>query len=149
LSEQNGKILALDVGDKTIGVAVSDELGITAWGLFTIERTSIKKDTAMVMDAITENKCSRVIVGLPLRLDGTDSAQTQKTREFTKKLENKLRSSGMADISVEFYDERFTTKMAEHAMKEAGVRADKRKSLVDKIAAAVILQNYLNSRKSF
>lgn len=141
------RIMALDVGDKTIGVAVSDELQITAQGLTTIERVGIKKDTSVVMSLIKEHNCSAVIVGLPINLDGSDSVQTEKVREFFDKLTNKLKSQGMADVKLDYYDERFTTKIAENVLIQGDVRRDKRKDVIDKQAAVIILQGYLESSK--
>ena len=139
------KKLALDVGDKTIGVAVSDALNITAQGVTTIERVGIRKDSGKVMDYIMELECDTVVIGLPKKLDGSDSPQTEKVYEFKRMLENKMRSSGMADIKIEYYDERLTTVMAEKVLIEADVRRGKRKKVIDKQAAVIILQGYLDS----
>ena len=139
------RTIALDVGDKTIGVAISDELNITAGGLTTIERIGIKKDTTLVVELIIEHDCGTVIIGLPLNLDGSDSIQTSKVREFYDKLSNKLKSQGMGDINLLFYDERFTTKMAESVLIEGDVKRSKRKDVIDKQAAVIILQGYLES----
>ena len=139
------KKLGLDVGDKTIGVAVSDEMGIIADGVTTIERVGIKKDTGKVLDYINEYNCDTVVIGLPLKLDGTDSPQTEKVYEFRNKLENKLRSSGLQDVKIEYYDERLTTVMAEKVLIEADVSRKKRKDVIDKQAAVLILQAYLDS----
>lgn len=138
------KKLALDVGDKTIGVAVSDALNITAQGVTTIERVGIRKDAGKVMDYIREFDCDTVVIGLPRRLDGTDSPQTEKVYEFRSMLENKMRSSGMSDIKVEYYDERLTTVMAEKVLIEADVSRKGRKKVIDKQAAVIILQGYLD-----
>lgn len=140
--------IALDVGDKTIGVAVSDALDITAQGITTIERIGIRKDAGKVMDYIKEYDCDTVVIGLPKKLDGTDSPQTEKVYEFKTMLENKMRGSGMAHIKVEFYDERFTTVMAEKVLIEADMRRQKRKKVIDKQAAVIILQGYLDARKA-
>ncbi|MBQ3465428.1 MAG: Holliday junction resolvase RuvX [Firmicutes bacterium] len=137
--------IGLDVGDKTIGVAVSDELDITAQGITTIERVGIKKDTGKVLDYIKEYDCDTVVIGLPLKLDGTDSLQTEKVREFRQRLENKLRGSGMNNVKIEFYDERLTTVMAEKVLIEADMRRNKRKEIIDRQAAIIILQGYLDS----
>jgi len=142
------KKLALDVGDKTIGVAVSDALNITAQGVTTIERVGIRKDAGKVMDYIKEFDCDTVVVGLPKKLDGTDSPQTEKVYEFKKMLENKMRSSGMAHIKIDFYDERFTTVMAEKVLIEADVSRKGRKKVIDKQAAVIILQSYLDQNSS-
>ena len=138
--------IGLDVGDKTIGVAVSDALNITAQGVMTIERVGIKKDTTKVMELIKEHDCDTVVVGLPKKLDGSDSPQTEKVYEFKQRLENKLRSSGMSHVIIEYYDERLTTVMAERVLIEADLSRKKRKTVIDKQAAVIILQSYLDSR---
>lgn len=142
------RTMALDVGDKTVGVAVSDALGITAQGLTTIERVGIKKDTSIIMNLIKEHECSKVVMGLPINLDGSDSIQTQKVREFYDKLANKLRSQGMSGVELSFYDERFSTKIAENVLIQGDVRREKRKDVIDKQAAVIILQGYLESNKN-
>ena len=138
--------IGLDVGDKTIGVAVSDALNITAQGVMTIERVGIKKDTTKVMELIKEHDCDTVVVGLPKKLDGSDSPQTEKVYEFKQRLENKLRSSGMSHVNIEYYDERLTTVMAERVLIEADLSRKKRKTVIDKQAAVIILQSYLDSQ---
>lgn len=138
------KIIALDVGDKTIGVALSDDLLFTAQGLMTIERVGIRKDTGKVMDLIREYKCDTVVIGLPKNLNGTDSIQTEKVYEFRTMLENKMKSSGMKDIAIIWQDERFTTLIAEKVLIEADVSRKKRKDVIDKQAAVLILQGYLD-----
>ncbi len=139
------RILALDVGDKTIGVAVSDALSITANGVTTIERVGIRKDTEKVLNYIKEYTCTKVVLGLPLNLNGTDSVQTEKVREFKTRLENKLISNGLKDVELIFQDERFTTKMAEQVLIDGGLRREDRKKVIDKQAAVIILQSYLDS----
>lgn len=140
--------LGLDVGDKTIGVAVSDELDIVAQGVTTIDRVGIRKDAGKVMDYIKEYDCDTVVIGLPLNLNGTDSIQTEKVREFRKMLENKMRSSAMASIKVEWQDERFTTVIAERVLKDANMKRKARKEVVDKQAAIIILQSYMDRVKN-
>ena len=140
--------LGLDVGDKTIGVAVSDELGITAQGVTTIDRVGIRKDAGKVMDYVREYDCDTVVMGLPINLDGSDSVQTEKVREFRTMLENKMRSSGMADVKVEWQDERFTTVIAERVLMEANMKRKSRKEVVDKQAAIIILQSYMDRVKN-
>ena len=139
------KTIALNVGDKTIGVAVSDALNITAQGITTIERVGIRKDAGKVMDLIREYDCDTVVIGLPKKLDGTDSPQTEKVYEFKTMLENKMKSSGMGNVNIVFYDERLTTVMAEKVLIEADLRRNKRKKVIDKQAAVIILQSYLDS----
>ena len=140
--------LGLDVGDKTIGVAVSDELDITAQGVTTIDRVGIRKDAGKVMDYVREYDCDTVVMGLPINLDGSDSVQTEKVREFRTMLENKMRSAGMADVKVEWQDERFTTVIAERVLMEANMKRKSRKEVVDKQAAIIILQSYMDRVKN-
>lgn len=139
------KKLALDVGDKTIGVAVSDPMLITAQGITTIERVGIRKDTGKILELIREHDCDTVVIGLPKKLDGTDSIQTEKVYEFKTRLENKLKGSGMGHIKLVYQDERLTTVMAEKVLIEADVSRSKRKKVIDKQAAVLILQSYLDT----
>ncbi|MBQ3578439.1 MAG: Holliday junction resolvase RuvX, partial [Firmicutes bacterium] len=108
--------LGLDIGDKTIGVAVSDPLFISAQGVTTIERVGDRKDTTKIVELVKEYDCSLIVCGLPLMLSGEDSPQTAKVRAFVTLLENKLRSSGPSKVEVVLYDERYTTKMAEDVL---------------------------------
>lgn len=140
--------IALDVGDKTVGIALSDELGITAQGLMTLERVGIRKDTGKILDLVKEYQCDTIVIGLPKKLDGTDSVQTEKVYEFRTMLENKMRSTGMKNIEVVWQDERLTTVMAEKVLIEADVSRKKRKQVIDKQAAVIIMQSYLDSHPS-
>lgn len=139
------RYLGLDIGDKTVGVAVSDPLFLTAQGVTTIERVGIRKDTTKVVEYVKEYDASLVVAGLPLMLSGEDSPQTAKVREFVTLLENKLRSNGLANVQVVFQDERFTTKMSESVLMEAGIRRENRKQHLDRMAAQLILQTYMDS----
>ena len=139
------RILGLDVGNKTVGVAVSDPLGVIATGVTTIERVGIRKDTGKVLDYIREYGCETVVIGLPLSLDGSDSVQTQNVREFRRMLENKLKSSGpLSKVKVEWQDERYSTVEAEEVLIEANMSREDRKKIIDRQAAIVILQRYLD-----
>jgi putative Holliday junction resolvase len=139
------RILGLDVGDRTVGVAVSDPLGIIATGVTTIDRVGIRKDTGKVLDYIREYDCSRVVIGLPLNLDDSDSIQTEKVREFRHMLENKLKSSGpLSKVIVDWQDERYSTAEAEEVLIEANMSREDRKKIIDRQAAIVILQRYLD-----
>ncbi|MDR2163703.1 MAG: Holliday junction resolvase RuvX [Clostridiales Family XIII bacterium] len=139
------KRLALDVGDATIGVAISDVLGITARGLFTLKRTNYRSDIQQIMETVKGEDAGAIVVGLPINLDGTDSVQTAKVRDFATKLRNRMRSNAMADVEVILHDERFTTKIAERALIEADMSRAKRAKIIDSQAAVVILQSYLES----
>lgn len=139
------RILGLDVGNKTVGVAVSDPLGVIATGVTTIERVGIRKDTGKILDYIREYSCETVVMGLPLSLDGSDSVQTQNVREFRRMLENKLKSSGpLSKVKVEWQDERYSTVEAEEVLIEANMSREDRKKIIDRQAAIVILQRYLD-----
>ncbi len=140
------RIIGLDIGDKTIGVAVSDPLGISAQGVTTIERVGIKKDTTRVLEIAKEYEAETIVSGLPLMLSGADSPQTQKVREFAERLQNKARSTGMK-LNFAFQDERFTTKMAEDVLIAADMRREKRKTIIDRQAAVIILQSYLETHR--
>ena len=142
------KAMGLDVGDKTIGIAISDDLLMIANGHSTLDRIGIRKDTGKILELIKNNNCNIVIIGLPLNLDGSDSLQTKKVREFAAALENKLRSNSMQNVEVIFQDERFTTAIAEKVLIVADVSRKKRKTVIDKQAAVIILQSYLDSAKT-
>ena len=137
--------IGLDVGDRTIGIAVSDPLGITAQGITILERIGIRKDAGKGIDYIKEYDCDTVVIGLPLNMDGSDSEQTEKVRQFRTMLENKMRSTGMKEIKVVWQDERLTTVQAERVMIDAKVSRKKRKQVIDKQAAVIILQTNLDS----
>lgn len=139
--------IGLDVGDKTVGIAISDPLGITAQGLMTLERVGIRKDTGKILDLVKEHQCDTIVIGLPKKLDGTDSIQTEKVYEFRTMLENKMKSTGMKDVKVVWQDERLTTVMAERVLIDADVSRAKRKQVIDKQAAVIILQSYLESSR--
>lgn len=146
--EINMKVMGLDVGDKTIGVALSDELLITAQGLKTIMRVGIKKDTNELLEIIDHNNVNKIVVGIPKNLNGTDSIQTEKVYQFKEKLENKLRSTGRQNIEIVGWDERYSTVIAENILIEADMRRSNRKKVIDKMAAVVILQSYLDYLKN-
>ncbi len=139
------RAMALDVGDVRIGVALSDPLYITAQGLKTIHRVSMRVDTNEIMEIIREYEVETIVIGLPVALNGEDTIQTQKVREFRTKLENKTRSWGFK-VTFDFFDERFTTVIAEDVLIEASVSRKNRKLVVDKMAATIILQSWLTAR---
>ena len=139
------RAMGLDVGDVRIGVALSDPLYITAQGLKTIHRVSMRVDTNEIMEIIREYEVDTIVVGLPVSLAGEDTIQTQKVREFREKLENKTRSWGFK-VRFDYFDERFTTVIAEDVLIDASVRRKDRKMVVDKMAATIILQSWLDAR---
>lgn len=137
--------IGLDVGDRTVGIALSDPLGITAQGVMTLDRIGIRKDTTKIVQMIDENECDTVVIGLPLSMDGNESEQTGKVREFGTMLANKLLSMGYKDVKVVWQDERLTTVQAERVLIDGDVRRKDRKKVIDKQAAVLILQTYLDS----
>ena len=132
------RILALDYGERRIGVAVSDELGITAQGLTTLIRKNLKWDMGEITKVVEAYSVDRVVVGYPVRLDGTRGIQCEKVDRFIGVLEKTL------TVPVERWDEGLSTWEAEEVLTEALVKGRKRKAVVDKIAACVILRDYLS-----
>ena len=135
------RYLGLDVGDRRIGVALSDETATLATGLDTIRRVGPRKDVKAVARLVAGRAVSEVVVGLPRRLDGSIGAQAQKVLDFMDELR------GAIGIPVVAWDERFTSVMAQQALVEADVSRRDRKAVVDKVAAILILQSYLDYRK--
>ncbi len=134
------RILALDVGTKTIGVAVSDELQISSNGVKTIQRKSRKSDLNELQEIIGEYKPTEIVVGLPYREDGSLSQRGRDIEDFSKKIENRFK------LPITYVDESFSTVFAEKALIEADLSRKKRKKIIDKMAAVVILQGYLDSK---
>jgi putative Holliday junction resolvase len=133
----NGRILALDLGKKRIGLAISDPLGITAQGLPTLQRTTIRADAAALDQICAEQDVTLVLIGLPLHMDGRESRQSQYTREFADYF------SGRTGREVRLWDERMTSIEAERVLKESGISIAKRAKAVDKLAAQILLENFL------
>jgi putative Holliday junction resolvase len=132
------RILSLDFGEKRIGVAVSDALNIIAQSVGTIERKGIKNDLKKIKDLVREHDAGRLIVGLPLNMNGTEGKSANRAVDFVNELKKEI------DIRVEMVDERLTTAQGERIFLEADLSRKKRKKKIDKIAAQLILQNYLD-----
>jgi putative Holliday junction resolvase len=132
-------VLGLDLGERRIGVALSDPLGITAQGRETIPRRGGRKDHEAIAALARTEGVRRVVVGLPLRLDGTAGAAAEEARRFAAELER------VSDLPVELWDERLTTVEVERAMTAAGVRRRKRRGEVDRLSAVLILQSWLDA----
>jgi putative Holliday junction resolvase len=135
------RIMALDVGTKRIGVALSDELFITAQGRETIACRDTKRDLDEIAAIIAANGVCEVVVGLPLNMNGTNSRQTEEVLLFVEELTKAV------SVPVKKWDERLTSVQAERAMLEADMSRAKRRRLSDKVAAQLILQAYLDSRR--
>ena len=132
------RIIALDIGDRRLGIAVSDPLGLTAQPVETYTRVGYKPDVRHIRSIADQYQTNRILSGLPRNMDGSEGFQAEKVREFTDQLEQ-------AGFEVTFYDERMTTMQAESILIEGNVRRDKRKQNIDKVAATYILQSYLDS----
>ena len=133
-----GKILGLDLGTKTIGVAVSDGMRYSASPLETIKRTKFTQDAERIIQLVGENSVVALILGLPLNMDGTEGPRVQSTRAFARNLGQKL------DLPIAFWDERLSTAAVTRMMIDADLRRDRRAEVVDKLAASYILQGALD-----
>ncbi len=144
------RILALDVGDKTIGIAVSDPLNITAQGLETYYRQTTKCDVAHIVALCQQLQIGSLVYGDPLHMSGQRSAQSQKVASFIRQLQKKIQYGGQIDWSIDFcaVDERLTSRQAENLMKLAELSRKQRAKHVDKLAAQLILEQFLAMREN-
>lgn len=133
-----GKILGLDLGTKTIGVAISDAMRYSATPLETIKRVKFTKDAERILELIAENAAVAIVLGLPLNMDGSEGPRVQSTRAFARNLAQKT------VIPIAFWDERLSTSAVTRMMIEADLRRDRRAEIVDKLAASYILQGALD-----
>jgi putative Holliday junction resolvase len=133
------RVLALDVGSKRIGVAVSDPLGITAQGLETIQRQNKRKDMETVGRLLKDYGVREVVVGLPLRLSGAEGTQAEKMRRFASELESHF------GVTVHLWDERWTSTEANRLLRETELSIEKRGRAVDRMAAILILQSWMEA----
>ena len=132
--------MALDVGDKRIGIAVTDALGLTVQGRPTLGRKSLSEDLEYISALVAEDRVVEVVVGHPLHLDGARTRQTEKTEAFAEYLKTAL------SVPVVFWDERLTSFDAEARLEEMGLDWRKRRDHVDELAATLILEDYLRQR---
>lgn len=133
------RIIAIDFGEKRIGVAVSDPLGITAQPVGTLKSVGKKGDVAALVTLIEEKGADAIILGMPFRLDGSEGTLCARIKKIGRALE------AATGLKVEYQDERFTSEEASDALREASVRGKKKKKVIDTIAAQLILQRYLDS----
>jgi putative Holliday junction resolvase len=133
------RILGLDIGDRTIGVAVCDPLGLTAQGITTVKRKSVVLDIEEISKICKEYGVETIVSGLPKNMNGTIGPQGEKIQRFCEELKDTL------NLPIKMWDERLTTVAANRAMLEGDLSRSKRKKIVDKIAATFILQGYLDS----
>jgi putative Holliday junction resolvase len=133
------RVLGLDVGSRTIGMAVSDPLWITAQGLETIRRENKRKDFAKLADVIVEYQISEIVIGYPLRLNGAEGTQSEKMQGFAEELRKHFK------LPVHLWDERLTSREAHRVLKEAEISIEKRGKAVDRLAAMLILQSWMEA----
>lgn len=138
----SGRILALDVGSKTIGRAVSDPLGITAQGLETIRRKNKRTDFEELARTIADYGVNEIVVGYPLRLSGAEGSQSLKMKDFAEDLKRRF------GLPVHLWDERLTSAQANRVLREAELSIQRRARAVDRMAAVLILQSFMEARSS-
>jgi len=139
-SERPGRVLGLDVGSRRIGIAVSDPLGITAQGLETLQRRNKREDLAALERVIREYGVREIVVGLPLRMSGAEGTQSEKMQGFAEDLRKRFR------LPVHLWDERLTSAEANRLLRETELSIDKRAKAVDRMAAVLILQGWMEGR---
>lgn len=140
--KQDGRVLGLDVGSRTIGLAVSDPLGITAQGLATIRRRNKRADLAALAEVISAYGVAELVVGLPLRMSGDESRQSERVREFASMLEEHF------GLRLHLWDERLSSVEANRVLRTTEMSIRKRAAAVDRLAAVLILQSWLEARRS-
>jgi len=136
------RVLGLDVGSRRIGLAVTDPLGITAQGLETLQRKNIRHDFAQLERVIRDYQVQEIVVGLPLRMSGAEGTQSEKMRTFAEALHKRFR------LPVHLWDERLTSAEANRLLRETELSIEKRGKAVDRMAAVLILQAWMESRSS-
>jgi putative Holliday junction resolvase len=134
-----GRVLALDLGKRRIGLAVSDPLGVTAQGLPTLQRTRIRDDLDALSEIIARYEVRLALMGNPIHMSGDESRQSGYTREFAERL------SKRTGVPVQFWDERWTSVQAERILKDSGISIEKRARAVDRMSAVILLESYLDS----
>src|SRR6266853_1951340 len=135
-----GRVLGLDVGSRRIGIAVSDPLGITAQGLETLQRRNKRQDLASLERVILEYAVTEIVVGLPLRMSGAEGTQSEKMQVFAEELRKRFR------LPVHLWDERLTSAEANRLLRETELSIEKRAKAVDRMAAVLILQGWMERR---
>lgn len=133
------RILALDLGKRRIGLALSDPLGLTAQGLPTLERTNLRQDIAALASLIEEREVGLILMGYPLHMSGREGRQAEYTREFAERL------AARTGVPLRYWDERLTTVEAQRVLRSSGISIAKRARAVDKLAAQILLQSFLGA----
>lgn len=140
LSMEYFRTMSLDLGEVRIGIALSDIMNIIANGLETYNRQSIEKDVEHIANLVKEHNVKVIVLGLPINMDGTKGERVEKTYAFAEELKK------VVDCKIEYMDERLTTVTAERVLIDGNVRREKRKQVIDKLAATIILQSYLDMK---
>jgi len=138
-SSRSARILALGVGKRRIGVAVSDELGLTAQGLDTIQRTNTREDYAVISHLASEKGVRMILIGNPVNMSGTEGRQAEWVRRFAEGLEAR------SGLPIRLWDERLTSVEAGRVLRQSGISIEKRARAVDRLSAVILLQSYLDS----
>lgn len=134
-----GRILAVDLGERRIGLALSDEMGLTAQGLPTLVRTSLREDLGRLAGLARESGVKLILFGNPVQMDGTEGTRSAWVKEFAAKLQSRY------GLEVRFWDERLTTREAERVLYQSGISRRKRGQAVDRLSAVLLLQSYLEA----
>jgi putative Holliday junction resolvase len=143
VTEEAGRILALDLGDRRIGYALSDPLGLTAQPAGEIPSKSPARNVEAVRDLVAKSGIERIVVGHPLLLSGESGERAEAARSFADLLRRAI-----PDVAVELWDERLTTRQAERVLLAGNVRRQRRREVIDRLAAALLLQSYLDARRA-
>jgi len=138
---EEGRILAIDYGEVRMGLAISDPLRIFAFPLTVIDLKKNVDFIKTIQDIIKEKEVKRIIIGYPLKMDGSEGIQTEKVKGFVEELKGKI------NIDIEMVDERLTTTVAQRALTDIGIGQKKQRGIIDKIAAAKLLETYLELNK--
>jgi putative Holliday junction resolvase len=137
-----GRVLALDLGKRRIGLAISDELGITAQGLETLQRTKLREDLSVLADLISEKNVGLILMGNPIHMSGREGRQAEYTRDFADRLKERT------GLPVVYWDERLTSVEAGRVLRDSGISIEKRARAVDRLSAVILLASYLDSLPS-
>ena len=137
----HGRVLALDLGKRRIGLALSDELGITAQGLETLQRSNIREDLAWLAQLASEKNVALILMGNPLHMSGHAGRQAEYARDFGERLRE------ATGLPIEYRDERLTTVEAQRVLRQSGISIQKRAKAVDRLAAVILLESYLDSQR--
>ncbi len=137
--EHTGRVLALDVGRRRIGLALSDELGLTAQGIETLERTTVREDVARLAEIASSRGVGLLLLGDPIHMTGRPGRQAEYVRDFAGRLQ---KATG---LPMKFWDERWTTVEAQRVLRQSGISIEKRARAVDRLSAVILLESYLDS----